>query len=118
MKTLPTELARFVRKDRGLNILKYNKKTQLINRLLNGQEMREGQPSFKRFCDLGLKLESCWVTHQQDDVDRFLHPWAISQLIKLTGTFTNPVTAFLIPFYLYDISVYDFILKTYMFTLK
>ena len=74
MKTLRTELARFVRKDRGLNILQYEKKTQLINRLLNAQEMREVQPSFKSFCDLGLKLESCQVTHQQDDVNSFLHP--------------------------------------------
>ena len=45
-----------VRKDRGLNILQYEKETRLINGLLNGQEMRKGQPSLKRFCDLGLKL--------------------------------------------------------------
>ena len=45
-----------VRKDRGLNILLYEKQTQLINSLLDGQRMREGQPSLKGFCDLGLKL--------------------------------------------------------------
>ena len=73
---------RSVRKDRGLNILQYEKKTRLINSLLDGQEMTEGQPSLKIFGDLGLKLESFWVTHQQDDVDRFLHLQAISQLIK------------------------------------
>ena len=50
---------RSVRKDPGLNILQYEKKTRLINILLYGQEMREGQPSLKGFCDLGLKLESC-----------------------------------------------------------
>ena len=38
-----------------------------------GQEMKEDQSSLKSFCDLGLKQESCWITHQQDDVDRFLH---------------------------------------------
>ena len=69
-----TELARSVR-DRSLNILQYEKQTRLINSLLDGQEMRNGKPSLKSFCDLGLKLESCWVTHrhQPDDVDRFLH---------------------------------------------
>ena len=40
-----TELARSVRKDRGLNILQYEKQTRLINGLLDGQDMREGQPS-------------------------------------------------------------------------
>ena len=45
--------------------------------------MTEGQPSLEGFCDLGLQLENCWVTHRQDDVDKFLLPWAISQLIKL-----------------------------------
>ena len=63
-----------MREDRGLNILKYEKKTRLIISSLDGQEMREGQPSLKGFCDLGLKLENCWVIHRQDDVDRFLHP--------------------------------------------
>ena len=67
------ELAGSVRKDRGPNILQYEKQTRLINSLLHGQEMKEGQPSLKSFCDLGLKLESCWVTHRPDDVDRFLH---------------------------------------------
>ena len=57
--------------DRGLNILQYEKKARLINSSLNGQEMREGQPSLKGFRDLGLKLENCWVTQ------------AISQLTKL-----------------------------------
>ena len=32
-----TELARSVRKDRGLNILQYEKQTKLINSLLDGQ---------------------------------------------------------------------------------
>ena len=68
-----TDLARSVGEDRGLNILQCEKQTRLINSLLDGQEMREGQPSLKGFCDLGLKLESCWVTHRQEDVDRFLH---------------------------------------------
>ena len=80
---------RSVRKDRGLNILHYEKETWLINSLLDGQEMREGQPSLKGFCDLGLKLESCWVTHRQEDVDRFLYLQAISHLIK---RFTNRYT--------------------------
>ena len=57
-----------MREDRGLNILQYEKKTQLINSSLDGQEMREGQRSLKGFCDLGLKLEDCRVTHRQDDV--------------------------------------------------
>ena len=39
-----TDLARSVRKDRGLNILLYEKQTRLINSLLHGQRMREGQP--------------------------------------------------------------------------
>ena len=67
---------RSVRKDRGLNISQYENQTRLINSLLDGQEMREGQASLKGFCDLGLKLESCWVTHRHrpvEDVDRFLH---------------------------------------------
>ena len=63
-----------MREDRGLNILQYEKKTLLINSSFYDQEMREGQPSLKGFCDLGLKLENCWVTHRQDDVDKFLHP--------------------------------------------
>ena len=62
-----------MRKDRGLNILQYEKQTRLINSLLDGQEIREGQPSLKDYFDLGLKLERCWVTHRQEDVDRFLH---------------------------------------------
>ena len=66
-----TELVRSVRKDRGLNILQYEKQTRLINSLLDGQEMRNGKPSLKSFCDLSLKLESCWDTHRPDDVDRF-----------------------------------------------
>ena len=32
-----TELARSVRRDRGLNILQYEKQTRLINSLLDGQ---------------------------------------------------------------------------------
>ena len=58
-----TELAKSVRKARGLNILQYEKQTLSINSSLNGQEMREGQLSLKGFCDLGLKLESCLVIH-------------------------------------------------------
>ena len=90
-------------KDRGLHILQYEKKIRLINSLLHGQEMREGQPSLKCFCDLGLKLESCWVTHRQDDVDRFLqstpgHLATNLTNVLLTVTLTNPVTASLIPF--------------------
>ena len=45
--------------------------------------MREGQPSLKGLYDLGLKLDSCWVTRRQDHVKRFLYPLVISQLIKL-----------------------------------
>ena len=48
--------------DRALNILQYKNETQLMNSLLDGQETREGQASLKGFFDLGLKLESCWVT--------------------------------------------------------
>ena len=44
--------------DRGLNILHNEKKTWLINSSLNVQEMREGPPSLKGFCDLGLKQET------------------------------------------------------------
>ena len=47
---------------RGLNILRYEKKTGLINSSLYVQEMREGPPSLKGFCDLGLKLKTSWVT--------------------------------------------------------
>ena len=75
---------RSVRKDRGLNILQYEKQARLINSLLDGQEIRNGKPNFKSFCDLGLKLQSCWVTthrHRSDDVDRFL----ISSLGHLYG---------------------------------
>ena len=68
-----TELARSVRKNRGLNILQYEKQTRLINSLSDAREVREGQTSLKGFCDLGLKLESCWVTHRQEDVDKFFH---------------------------------------------
>ena len=46
---------RSVHKDRGLNILQYEKQTRLINSLLDGQEMRNGKPSLKSFCDLGFK---------------------------------------------------------------
>ena len=42
-----TELARSLRKDRGLNILQYEKETRLLYSLFNVQEMREGQPSLK-----------------------------------------------------------------------
>ena len=62
---LLTEFA-FRTEDIKTKVLKYGPS-------LRGQEMREGQPSLKGFCDLGLKLESCWVAHLQDDVDRFLH---------------------------------------------
>ena len=48
-----TELARSLRKDRGLNILQYEKQTRLINSLLDGQEMRNGKPS--------LKVSVTWV---------------------------------------------------------
>ena len=46
-----TELARCVRTNRGLNNLQFEQKTRLKNILLYGQEMREGQPSLKVFCD-------------------------------------------------------------------
>ena len=69
-----TELVRSMREDRSLNILQYEKKTWLRNNSLDVQEMREGPPSLKGFCDLGLKRETSWVTHRQDDVYRFLHP--------------------------------------------
>ena len=55
-------------------MLQYEKKTRLINSSLYVQEMREGPPSLKGFCDLGLKGETSWVTDRQDDVYRFLHP--------------------------------------------
>ena len=63
--------------DQAHNILQYKNKTQLIYSLLHvyDQEMREGQPSLKGFCDFGLKPENCWVIHRQDDVNRFLHPY-------------------------------------------
>ena len=47
---------RSLRKDQGLNILLYEKQARLINSILYGQKMSEGQPSLKGFCDLGLKL--------------------------------------------------------------
>ena len=66
--------------------------------------MTEDQPSLNGFCDLGLKLESCLVTHQEDNVNSFLHPKAIfannQTEVFLTGTLNNPVTAFLIPFFM------------------
>ena len=68
-----------MRKDRGLNILQYEK-ARLINSLLHGQKMREGRPSLKGFFDLGLKLESCWVTHRQDDVDGRQVPSSLGHL--------------------------------------
>ena len=80
---------RSVRKDRSLNILQYEKETRLINSLLHGREMREGQPSLKSFCDFGLKLESSWVTHRQDDVDRNSF---ISSLGHLATNKTNRYT--------------------------
>ena len=52
----PGKVMEIVRKDRGLNILLYEKQTGLINSLLYAQRMREGQPSFKGFCDVSLKL--------------------------------------------------------------
>ena len=61
--------------DRVLNILQYEKQTRLINSFLDGQEMRNGKRSLKCFCDLGLKLENCWVTHRPDDVYRFFYLW-------------------------------------------
>ena len=56
-------------------LLDFEEQTRLINSLLDGQQMREGPPSLKGFCNFGLKLESCWVTHRHrpDDVDRFPH---------------------------------------------
>ena len=54
-----TELARSVRKDRGFNILLYEKQTRLINSLLHDQRMREGQPTLKTFCNLEFKLVNC-----------------------------------------------------------
>ena len=104
-----------MREDLGLSILLYEKQTRLINSLLHDQRMREGQPSLKGFCDLALKLESCWVTHQQDDADRFLHPkghLATSQSNPLlTGTLTNPVTVVLIPFYFFMTYCVSFYIK-------
>ena len=72
----------FARADNG-RMLAANESYALKMNIIVGQRMREGQPSLKGFCDLGLKLESCVATHQQDDVDRFLHPKAISQLVKV-----------------------------------
>ena len=67
--------------------------------------MREGQPSLKGFCDLGLKLERYWVTHsslrQRRQVplspDHLTTNLTLNNVL-LTGTLTNPATAFLIPF--------------------
>ena len=106
-----TELARSVRKDRGLNILQYEKQTRLINSLSEGQEMRNGKPSLKSFRDLGLKLESCWVTHLIVDIDQTTSTGSFisslghlaTNLKKITGTLTNTVTTFLISFLSCDI---------------
>ena len=97
-----TELARSVRNDRDLNILLYEKQTRLINSLLDDQRMREGQPSLKGFCDLGLKLESLLGhsstrRHQQVPSSKGHLTTSQSNLL-LTGTLTNPVTVILIPF--------------------
>ena len=75
------------------------------------KEMREGQPSLKGFFDLGLKLESCWVTHRQEDVD-ISRPSHKQSNVSLTGRLTNHATAFLIP------PFFDTFLRFYMFTLK
>ena len=47
-----------------------------------GQEMREGQPILKGFCDCGLKLESCWVIHRQYDArDEFVSDYSVPGII-------------------------------------
>ena len=80
--------------DRGLNILQYEEKTRLINSSLHDQEMREGQPSLKGFCDVGFRLENCW-TRRRRQVPSSLGHLATNQTnVLLTGTLTNPVTAF------------------------
>ena len=71
--------------------------------------MREGQPSLKSFCDLGLKLESCWVTHRQDDVDRFLGHLATNQTNRYTYQSCNCFLVFMIfftSFHIKNIHVY------------
>ena len=50
---------RSVPKDRGLNILQYEKHTRLINSLLHGPAITEGRPNLKGFWNLGFKLVSC-----------------------------------------------------------
>ena len=96
---LRAELARSVRKDRGLNILQYEKQTRLINNLLDGQEMREGQPSLKGFCDLGLswKIAGSLMDKRTSTGSFISRPSRNQSNVLLTGTLTNHVTAFLIP---------------------
>ena len=98
-----------MRKDRVLNILLYEKKTRLINSLFNDQGMREGQPSLKGFCALGLKAgfragkflrhSSTRIRPQVPSCQGYLATNKTNVL--LTGTLTNPVTAFLIPFFIF-----------------
>ena len=106
-----------MRKDRGLNILQYEKQTRLSNSLLDAQEMREGQPSLKGFCDLvlGLKLEVAGsLIDKRTSTGSFIsRPSRKQSKVLLTGTLTNHVTTFLIP-RLLSLTL----LRFYMFTLK
>ena len=79
----PWSVARSVRKDRGLNILQYEKQTWVINSLLDGHEMRNGKPSLRSFCDLSLKLQSCWsliVIDQTTSTGSFISSLALGHL--------------------------------------
>ena len=73
--------------------------------------MREGQPSLKGLCDLGLKLESCWITHRRQ-VPSSKGDLATSQNnLLLTGTLINPVTVILIPFLIFMTYCVSFYIK-------
>ena len=101
-----TELTRSVLKDRGLNILQYKKKTRLITSLSDGQGIREGQPSLKGLCVLGFKagkLLGHSSTRQRRQVPSSQGHLAANSTVLLTGTLSNLVPAFLIPFHPYDI---------------
>ena len=86
----------------GLNILLYEKQTRLINSLLDGQRMREGQPSLKGFCDLGFKarkfLGHSSIRRRRQVPSSKGHLATIQSNPLLTGTLTNPVTVILILF--------------------
>ena len=86
--------------DRAHNILQYKNKTQLMYNLLHVyvQEMREGQPSLKGFCDSGKLLGDSSTRQCQQFHSSPGHLTTNETNVLMTGILTNPVTAFLISF--------------------